>query len=185
LLNNISPEGHSLYTFFEREDGYWFKPIEKLISDGKKFLKQGGSDLIFYYDNLRNQDGAAVKFRNILSYSILKKDGISGDVLSQSRNLNPDTGEINLPHEKLPISQEIYFPNPIEEEETPNSIQDEDIYETQAADAVSVEDEQPQDQSLIDEIFEDSDNLASPHKRTGKFVGKPKNWGMRFPPIKL
>jgi hypothetical protein len=99
--------------------------------------------------------------------------------------VNQDTGEINLPHEELPISQEIYFPNSIEEEETPNSIQDEDIYETQAADAVSVEDEQPQDRSLIDEILEESDNLASPHKRTGEFVSKPKNWGMRFPPIKL
>jgi hypothetical protein len=97
LLNNISPEGHSLYTFFEREDGYWFKPIEKLMSDGKKLIEQGQSEKIFYYDNLRNQDDASVKFRNILAYSILTKGGRGGDVNTQSRNLNPDTGEISSP----------------------------------------------------------------------------------------
>jgi hypothetical protein len=103
---------------------------------------------------------------------------------------NPITGEFDLSGDKLPIEKEVFLPSPIEEEETPNSIQDnENIYETQieseAADAVSVKDEQPQELSRIDDNFEESDNLVSPHKRTGEFVSKPKNWGMRFPPIKL
>lgn len=103
---------------------------------------------------------------------------------------NPITGEFDLSGETLPIKQEIFFESPVDEEETPNGVQDDDnIYETQieseTADAVSVNDEQLQDLSPIDDNFEESDSLDSPHKRTGEFVGKPKNWGMRFPPIKL
>jgi hypothetical protein len=93
LLNNMSPEGHSLYTFFEREDGYWFKPIEKLMEDGKKLIEQGLSDKIFYYDHLRNQDASAVKFRNILAFSILNNDGRDSHVNTESRNLNSEAAE--------------------------------------------------------------------------------------------
>jgi hypothetical protein len=72
LLTNKSPEGDSLYTFFERKDGYYFKPIEKLIRDGKKLLKQDNSELpkVFFYDHLQNQSQEAVKVRNILAYNI-------------------------------------------------------------------------------------------------------------------
>ena len=98
-----------------------------------------------------------------------------------------ETGEFDLTQEKLPVTQEIHFPSPIYDEEIPNDTQDQEFmtqFESEAADAVSVEDEQPQDVSPIDN-FKESDNLDSPHKRTGEFVGKPKGWGLRFPPIKL
>jgi len=75
LLNDMSPEGHSLYTFFERKDGYWFKSIEGLMEFGKRLIEQGQSDKIFYYDDLRNHDASAVKVRNILAFSILNNDG--------------------------------------------------------------------------------------------------------------
>jgi hypothetical protein len=95
LLNNMSPEGDSLYTFFEREDGFWFKPIEKLIRDGKKLIQQGRSDKIFYYDSLRNQAAEAVKFRNILAYSILNSGDGTSETNTVARTSNPSTGEVS------------------------------------------------------------------------------------------
>lgn len=99
LLADKSPEGDSLYTFFERKDGYYFKPVEKLIRDKKKLLQQGASDAIFYYDHLRNQDQSAVKFRNILAYNILSASvsltegrGAAG-VNTQAVTANPQTGD--------------------------------------------------------------------------------------------
>jgi hypothetical protein len=94
ILNSKSPEGDALYTFFERRDGYYFKPIEKLIKEGKKYIRQNQTDRLFYYDHLRNQDESAIKFRNILAYSIINADTkAAGDVNSEGRTYNPDKGE--------------------------------------------------------------------------------------------
>jgi len=101
LLTNKSPEGHSLYTFFERKDGYQFKPIEKLISDGKKLFRDDQSDAIFFYDSLRNQNQSAVKFRNILAYNISTADNLTEGrgigVNSVAVTTNPQTGENSTP----------------------------------------------------------------------------------------
>jgi hypothetical protein len=75
-------------------------------------------------------------------------------------------------------------------EEIPNDTQDNDIiYENQTksetAEAESVQNEQQQELSQIEDESEPRDNLASPHKLTGEFVSKPKNWGMKFPPVRL
>ena len=100
-LTNRSPEGHSLYTFFERKDGYYFKPIEKLISDGKKLFRDDRSDAIFFYDHLRNQNQTAVKFRNILAYNISSSDnlveGRGVGVNTVATTVNPQTGENSAP----------------------------------------------------------------------------------------
>ena len=102
--------------------------------------------------------------------------------------VDPITGEINLPQEELPIPRDIFLPSPTEEVETPIDLQDQEeietLYEPEPAEAVSVEDEQPQELSQTEDDNQ-SDTLASPHKRTGEFVSKPKNWGMQFPPIRL
>lgn len=100
-LTNESPEGHSLYTFFERKDGYYFKPIEKLISDGKKLIRDDKSDAIFFYDHLRNQNQSAVKFRNILAYNITSSDnlveGRGAGVNTSATTVNPQTGDNTTP----------------------------------------------------------------------------------------
>jgi hypothetical protein len=101
LLTNKSPEGDSLYTFFERKDGYQFKPIEKLMREGKTLLRDDVSDTIFFYDHLRNQNQSAVKYRNILAYNISSSDNLTagrGDgVSSQAVTTNPQTGENSTP----------------------------------------------------------------------------------------
>lgn len=101
LLTNKSPEGHSLYTFFERKDGYQFKPIEWLMSDGKKKLRDDQTDAIFFYDHLRNQNQTAVKFRNILAYNISSSDNLTegrgSGVNSQAVTTNPQTGDNSAP----------------------------------------------------------------------------------------
>jgi hypothetical protein len=101
LLTNKSPEGHSLYTFFERKDGYQFKPIEGLMKDGKKLLRDDQSDAIFFYDHLRNQNQSAVKFRNILAYNVSSSDnlteGRAGGVNTVAVTTNPQTGENSAP----------------------------------------------------------------------------------------
>jgi hypothetical protein len=103
LLTNKSPEGYSLYTFFERKDGYQFKSIEKLISDGKLTLTASPelSDRIFFYDHQRNQDYSAVKFRNILAYNILSTENIAGSkaggVKSEVVGIDPVGGENTNP----------------------------------------------------------------------------------------
>jgi len=97
LIANKSPEGDSLYTFFERKDGYYFKPIEKLIREKKKLFRDDKSDAIFFYDNLRNQNQTAVKFRNILAYNISSSDNLTegrgSGVNSRAVTVNPQTGE--------------------------------------------------------------------------------------------
>lgn len=94
LVNNISPEGHALYTFYENRFGYNFKPIEKLMKDGKNLLKNDKSDAIFFYDHLRNRNQEAVKFRNILAYNIYSSDdNASVGVNSVVRVYNQETGE--------------------------------------------------------------------------------------------
>jgi hypothetical protein len=101
LLTNRSPEGHSLYTFFERKDGYYFKPIEWLMSDGKKKLRDDQSDAIFFYDHLRNQNQSAVKFRNILAYNVSSSgnlaEGRAAGVNTIAVTTNPQTGENTIP----------------------------------------------------------------------------------------
>jgi hypothetical protein len=101
LLTNRSPEGHSLYTFFERKDGYYFKPIESLISDGKKKLQGDQSDAVFFYDHLRNQNQSAVKIRNILAYNISSSgnlaEGRAAGVNTVAVTTNPQTGENSTP----------------------------------------------------------------------------------------
>jgi hypothetical protein len=101
LLTNRSPEGDTLYTFFERKDGYQFKPIEKLMRDGKKLLRDDRSDAVFFYDNLRNQDQSAVKFRNILAYNISTSDNLTEGrgvgVNSVAVTTNPQTGDNSTP----------------------------------------------------------------------------------------
>jgi hypothetical protein len=97
LLTNKSPEGYSLHTFFEDKDGYQFKPLEKLMSDGKKLLRNDQSDAIFFYDHLRNQNQSAVKFRNILAYNVSSSDNLTegrgGGVITHAVITNPQTGE--------------------------------------------------------------------------------------------
>lgn len=101
LLTNKSPEGHSLYTFFERKDGYQFKPLEGLMKDGKNQLRNNGSDAIFFYDHLRNQNQSAVKFRNILAYNVSSSDNLTegrgGGVNTLAVTANPQTGENSTP----------------------------------------------------------------------------------------
>lgn len=94
-LTDKSPEGYYLYTFFERRDGFYFKPIEKLMKDGKKLINRDQSDHIFYYDHLRNQEQSSVKFRNILAYSILSADNAVTETNTVARMVNPGTGEIS------------------------------------------------------------------------------------------
>ncbi len=97
LLSNRSPEGDSLYTFFERKDGYYFRPIERLIRDGKKDLRDDQSDARFFYDHLRNQNQSAVKFRNILAYNVVSSENLAegrgAGVTSSAVTTNPETGE--------------------------------------------------------------------------------------------
>ena len=101
LLTNKSPKGHSLYTFFERKDGYYFRSIEELIEDGKKVLRNDASTRVFFYDSLRNQALAAVKFRNILAYNIVSKEnlakGRAAGVNTQAVTSNPETGVTSPP----------------------------------------------------------------------------------------
>lgn len=97
LLTNISPEGYSLYTFFEGRDGYKFDSIEKMMVDGKKLIEQDKTDFYFFYDNLRNENKSAVKIRNILAYNQINSgdaavsaiNGVNSDVSLY----NPQTGE--------------------------------------------------------------------------------------------
>jgi hypothetical protein len=97
LLTNKSPEGYSLHTFFEDKDGYQFKPLEKLMSDGRKLLRNDQSDAIFFYDHVRNQNQSAVKFRNILAYNVSSSDNLTegrgGGVNTHAVITNPQTGE--------------------------------------------------------------------------------------------
>lgn len=97
LVANKSPEGDSLYTFFERKDGYYFKPIEKLMREGKKLHRDGKTDAIFFFDHLRNQNQSAVKVRNILAYNIPRAGDITqgrGEgVNTQATTTNPQTGD--------------------------------------------------------------------------------------------
>lgn len=101
MLTSASPEGDTLYTFFERKDGYYFKPIEKLIRDGKKLIRDDQSDAIFFYDHVRNQNQSAVKFRNILAYNIATSDNLAegrgAGVNSVATTVNPETGENSTP----------------------------------------------------------------------------------------
>ena len=100
LLTNVSPEGDSLYTFFERKDGYYFKPIEKLMRERKKICRDDRSDAVFFYDHLRNQNQTAVKFRNILAYNISSENVTEGrgvGVNSVAVTTNPQTGENSAP----------------------------------------------------------------------------------------
>lgn len=94
-LNNKSPDGHYLYTFFERKDGFYFQSLEKLMKEGKKGINRDETDKIFYYDHLRNQDQSSVKFRNILAYSILNTDNGVTDTNTVARVSNPATGEVS------------------------------------------------------------------------------------------
>lgn len=94
MLNDASPEGHVLYTFYENRNGYNFKPIEGLIKRGKKILSQDKSDAIFYYDHLRNEKQDAVKYRNILAYNIYNTgDNMTVGVNTQAKIYNQETGE--------------------------------------------------------------------------------------------
>ncbi len=99
LLTNKSPEGDSLYTFFEHKDGYRFTSIEKLMRDGKKRLRDDQSDKIFFYDHLRNQNQSAVKFRNILAYNISSSDNLTegrgSGVNTSAVTNNPQAGELS------------------------------------------------------------------------------------------
>lgn len=94
LVNNISPEGHSLYTFYEDRFGYNFKPIEKLMKDGKALLRNDQSDAIFFFDHMRNENKEAVKYRNILAYNIISSgDNATVGVNTVVRVYNQETGE--------------------------------------------------------------------------------------------
>lgn len=101
LLTNKSPEGHSLFTFFERNDGYYFKPIEKLISNGKKLFRDNKSTAIFFYDGLRNQNQSAVKFRNMLAYNIAGSENLTegrgAGVNTVAVTTNPQSGDNSAP----------------------------------------------------------------------------------------
>lgn len=100
-----------------------------------------------------------------------------------------ETGEIDLSGDTLPMKQDVFLPSPVYDDEIINDTQDHENIETltgsESAEAVSVQDEQPQELSQNNEESNNSDNLATPHKTTGEFVSKPKNWGMRFPPVRL
>lgn len=101
MLTNKSPKGHSLYTFFERKDGYYFMPLEDLIDRGKDMLRTDKSNRVFFYDNLRNKDLQAVKIRNMLAYNIASKENLAKEraagVNTQAVTSNPETGETTLP----------------------------------------------------------------------------------------
>lgn len=98
IVNNKSPEGHSLYTFFENRHGYNFKPIEKLMKDGRKKIKGDQTDAIFFYDSLRNEKQEAVKFRNILAYNVYNSgDNATVGVNTEAKMYNQETGEFTTP----------------------------------------------------------------------------------------
>lgn len=64
------------------------------------------------------------------------------------------------------------------ENQTEESVQD-------TADAEPVNYEQEEPQSLNSETNNEDIEVQSPHITTGKFVSKPKNWGVRIPPHRL
>jgi hypothetical protein len=85
----------------------------------------------------------------------------------------------------MPIKDDIWLGSPeseetenIEENQTEESVQD-------TADAEPVNYEQEEPQSLNSETNNEDIEVQSPHITTGKFVSKPKNWGVRIPPHRL
>jgi hypothetical protein len=70
--------------------------------------------------------------------------------------------------------------------EIKEEIQTEEIsVEENIADAEPVNIEQEELQPLNLDIADEDIEVPSPHVTTGKFVSKPKNWGVRIPPHRL
>ena len=62
---------------------------------------------------------------------------------------------------------------------------EEESVEENTADAEPVNIEQEEPQSLNSETNNEDIEVPNPHITTGKFVSKPKNWGVRIPPHRL
>ena len=100
-------------------------------------------------------------------------------------DFDSETGEIKISEPIMPIKDDIWLGSPeseetenIEENQTEESVQD-------TADAEPVNYEQEEPQSLNSETNNEDIEVQSPHITTGKFVSKPKNWGVRIPPHRL
>lgn len=94
--------------------------------------------------------------------------------------VDSQTGEIKISEPTMPIKDDIWLGSPESEEteQTEESVQD-------TADAEPVNYEQEEHQSLNSETSNEDIEVQSPHITTGKFVSKPKNWGVRIPPHRL
>ena len=99
--------------------------------------------------------------------------------------LDSETGEIEFGEHNMPIKEDIWLPTPAESEETKLDIEEnitQEEFKPADAEPVNIEQEEPQSLNLdTDEGIE----VPSPHVTTGKFVSKPKNWGVRIPPHRL
>jgi hypothetical protein len=88
-----------------------------------------------------------------------------------------NSGQVEDSEEETQIEEEHIKEEITVEEKTPT--------EENAADAEPVNIEQEEHQSLNSETNNEDIEVQSPHITTGKFVSKPKNWGVRIPPHRL
>lgn len=101
--------------------------------------------------------------------------------------VDSETGEFKISEHTIPpITKDVWLPSP-ESEETKNDTEEnqtvESVQDTADAEPVNYEQEEPQ--SLNSETNNEDIEVQSPHITTGKFVSKPKNWGVRIPPHRL
>jgi hypothetical protein len=102
--------------------------------------------------------------------------------------IDSETGEIEIKGPIMPIKKDIWLPD-TELEETQNDIKEdnetEEVSIENIADAELVNIEQEEPQSLNLDTADEDIEVPNPHVTTGKFVSKPKNWGVRIPPHRL